>query len=205
MRPRHIIAFTLACAVLVAAVTDSIVLVVTGHRTFLTDSDLATPVQAIGVSVLLCSSYLSQAAVVYAERDRFAAGNRVTRWTRWPLLIGLLALGVVGLIVPKLVDWGLLPMPVSDALAGAALLLTFGSAVVLGLATLRRNPLGIGARVLAAILPMVAVTVLLALAGSALASPIFATVVSALGVSLLGVGVKSPSQGGRPQQTVSLS
>ncbi len=196
MRRHHVVAFTLATAVALAAIVDTIVLASTGHRTFLTDDAQATVAQSAALTLLLLSAYLSQALVIRAESARFAAGNRLVRATRWPLIAGLVVVSVgVGAVHPLILATGTTGtlLAVSDACAGIALLVVFGSAVVLGLATLRHNPLGIGARVLSALLPMVAVTVLLGFVATDLASPIFLSVVTGFGLALLGVRAEAPA------------
>src|SRR5690606_9039790 len=76
---------------------------------------------------------------------------------------------------------------VSGLLALLALVLTYGSALVLGLAVLRANPLGIGGRVLALIGPVIALIVVVGMVAPAWASPVWATVTAVAGTALLGV------------------
>lgn len=190
MERHHRVALPFAVAVTAAVTVDTVVLAATGQRTFLTDDEQQTTLaKSALVTLLLAGGYLTQAWVVHAEAARFARGNRVVRAARPALLTGLLMLLVGGLVVDPVADaTGGAAVAASDAAAGLALLLTGGSAVAIGLATLRRNPLGVGARVLATILPVAGLSVLLALVAPTVASPVFLSVVLALGIAALGVG-----------------
>ena len=121
---------------------------------------------------------------------RWQAG-RVARATRRPLLLGLgmLAAGS-GVVHPLELALDVEDGPVavvSGLLAGLSLLLVFVPLLVLGLATLRHNPFGVGARVLAALGPVVVLTVLLGVVAPDVASPVLLTGLALVGTSLIGV------------------
>ena len=89
----------------------------------------------------------------------------------------------------------------SGTLAFAALCATFLAAFVLGLALIGRNPLGVGGRLLAAIGPMVVLTVVLGLVALVVASLVFVTATLLGGLALLGVGAPAPAAR-QPRSTV---
>jgi hypothetical protein len=67
---------------------------------------------------------------------------------------------------------------------------------VLGLAVIRANPVGIGGRVLAWILPVTAMVVALAFLAPAYAHPGWVETVVNVGIALIGVGVVTRSTAG---------
>ncbi|MBI4944173.1 MAG: hypothetical protein HY830_25815 [Actinobacteria bacterium] len=196
MKRHHAVAVPLAALVAGLLVVDTVVLAVTGERTVVTDDAKGTRAESIAMGVLLGATLLGCIAVVVRERARFAAAPRVARLARVPLLVGLclLALGTT-VLHPVEVALGLDDGPfavVSGLLALASLLLVFVPLLVLGLATLRSNPFGIGARVLAAIGPVIVLTVLLAFVAPGVASPVLVTGLALVGTALLGVRAPQP-------------
>lgn len=198
MRSHHLVAVPLAAAVAALLVVDTVVVASTGERTVVTDDALGTPVTRALVGVLLAATVLACLAVVLRERALFEGAPRAARLARRPLLVGLAMLAVGGTLLRLLrqalglADDGPLTA-VSDALAGLALLLVFVPLLVVGLTTLRRNVFGLGGQVLAAIGPVVVLTVALAALAPDVASPVIVTGVALVGTSLLGVRAVRPA------------
>jgi hypothetical protein len=76
------------------------------------------------------------------------------------------------------------------------------SCLVLGIAVIPRNPLGIGARILSLLGPAVIATGLLAVIAPDLASPVYCTMVVLGGTALIGVGAK---QTGHPESRLTMT
>lgn len=191
MRTHHAVAVPLAALIAGLLAVDTVVVAVTGERTVVTDDEKGTLVTTLGMAVLLGATVLACCVVVAREKARFDAAGRVARATRRPLLagLGMLAAGS-GLVHPLELVLDVEDGPVaavSGLLAGLSLLLVFVPLLVLGLATLRHNPFGLGARVLAALGPVVVLTVLLGIVAPDVASPVLLTGLALVGTSLIGV------------------
>lgn len=179
-------------------IVDTVIVVTTGTRTVVTDNTgsalgpawlgtLTTAVLVLTIGLLVL--------IVRGERHRFAQAPAPARWAYPVLLFGLAFLFVGTVVIAPLlriagVDGG--PwLAASDAAALLCLLALFGSCLMIGLATLRRNPLGVGARVLALIVPAGLLTLILGLIDPSWASPVLMTATVLAGVALLGVGAPS--------------
>lgn len=201
MKTHHIVAATFAGINIALLVVDTVVVATTGQRTFITDDTQGSTASALVTGAMLGLTFLAMGWVVLRESDRFADARRVARWTRPVLLFGLFFIGAGFLTWYPLQtvagpDEGIL-YDVSGLVAFAVLTVVFASTLVLGLALLGRNPLGIGGSVLAGIGPVIGLTALLGVVAPTVASPIFTTMLVLAGVSLLGVRAEPAPQPAR--------
>lgn len=191
MRTHHAVAVPLAALIAGLLAVDTVVVAVTGERTVVTDDEQGTLVTTLGMALLLGATVLACCVVVAREKARFDVAGRVARATRRPLLVGLgMLVAGSGLfdLLELVLDVHNGPVAVvSGLLAGLSLILVFVPLLVLGLATLRHNPFGLGARVLAALGPVAALTVLLGIVAPDVASPVLLTGLALVGTSLIGV------------------
>lgn len=186
----HLAALVAATGTSAIALTDAVTHGITGHYSvFSDDSGVRSAVVASGLVHGL--TYVALLVVLLRERARFAASNRVARGARWIVMIslGFLALGFLTL-VPFLNPRGgdgpvatALNVLVGPAFAGMIL-----GSLVLGLALLRSAALGVGARVLACMLPVLGVTALLGWLAPDWAHPAYLETTLNFGIALLGVG-----------------
>ncbi len=192
------LALVLVGLLVTALIADTVIVVTTGTRTVVTDntgSALGPPWLGTVTAAALIVTVGLLLLIVRGERHRFAQAPAPARWAYPVLLFGLAALFVGTVVIAPLLrllgieggPW----MTASDAAAALCLAALFGSCLVIGLATLRRNPLGVGARVLALIVPAGLVTLVLGLIDPAWASPMLLTATVLAGVALLGVGAPS--------------
>jgi hypothetical protein len=191
MQTHHRIAVSASLLAVAALAVDTVVFVRTGERTVVTDDARLGASGRVASALALCLVFGLLAWVVARERSRFAAAPRLTRWSRRPLLVGLVVLAAgFGLLSPALIVAGFDEGPLYDAsglVAALALATMFVGALGTGLGTLRRNPLGVGGRLLSLIAPVLAATAVLAVLEPRWASPVYTTAVVLVGVSLLGV------------------
>lgn len=197
MHRHNTIAVTLASVAAASAAVDTVVLALSGHRTFVTDDERGTVFQSVLMSVFLGITFAALALVVAHERPAFSAGNRATRLMWRPLLAGLSLLALGGVVIHPAqllteTDDGLL-YNVSGLLAMIALALTFIPSLVLGLAGIRDNTLGLGGRVLRLVAPGLVLTAVLAALAPDYASPVYVTMLVLVGIALLGA-VRSPDK-----------
>ncbi|TIC88275.1 hypothetical protein E8D34_04865 [Nocardioides sp. GY 10113] len=203
MSTHHRVALATAVATVVLVVVDLVVSLVTGERTVITDDTQGPAAAGALMSVWLGLTFAALAAVVRGERAAFAAAPRAARWVRRPLLVGLVALAVGLTVVNPVqllagIDSGTF-YDASGLVALLCLLAVFVSVLVLGLALLRRNPLGIGGRILALVGPVIGATVLLAVVAPDLASPVFVTATVVLGIATLGLRPASSAAAADPE------
>jgi hypothetical protein len=191
MRKHHVVAVSAAAVLALSVLVDAVFIGVTGRNTFVTDDEAGPTAAAVAFTIFQALTYASLCWVLVAEAGLFAGANKAARISRRTLLagFGLLTFGTL-VLNPLLRLLGTDEGPlydVSGLLALLALVLTYGSALVLGLAVLRTNPLGIGARVLALIGPVIALIVVVGLVAPAWASPVWVTITAVAGTALLGV------------------
>lgn len=192
MKAHHIAALIGCVGLSGIALTDAFVQASTGHDSIFADD--AGPVAAVlGSDVWHGLTYAALTWVLIAEAARFATANRAARICRWVLVVCLAASAVsFVVIVPALLltDSGESAFAaVFGALGTPIFFGTILSAVVLGLAVVRRNPLGVGGRVLLLILPVTAIVVALAFLAPAYAHPGWVETAVNVGIALIGVGV----------------
>lgn len=192
MKAHHIAALIGCVGLSGIALTDAFVQATTGHDSIFADD--AGPVAAVlGSDVWHGLTYAALTWVLIAEAARFASANRVARICRWVLVV-CLAVSAVSfvVIVPALLltDSGESAFAAAFGVLGTPIFFgTILGAVVLGLAVVRRNPLGVGGRVLLLILPVTAIVIALAFLAPALAHPGWVETVVNVGLALIGVGV----------------
>lgn len=191
MRKHHLVAVSAAALLTLSVLIDAVVIGATGQNTFVTDDEAGPTAAAVAFTIFQALTYASLCWVLVAEAGQFASANKAARVCRRTLLAGIALLTFGTLVLNPLlrllgVDEGPL-YDVSGLLALLALVLTYGSALVLGLAVLRTNPLGIGGRVLALIAPVIALVAVVALVAPAWASPVWVTITVVVGTALLGV------------------
>lgn len=171
----------------------------TGHDSIFADD--AGPVGAIVASdVWHGLTYAALAWVLMAEAARFARANRVARSCRWVLVVCLAASAVsFVVIVPALLLTDSTESTFAAVFGTLGTPIFFGTivaAVVLGLALIRTNPVGVGGRVLALILPVTAIVIALAFLAPAYAHPGWIETVVNVGIALIGVAVGTRRAGG---------
>lgn len=215
MRKHHWPAAVLAAVLIVLLIVDRIIAVTTGEATFITDDSRGSTLSTLGMGALLGVTFLTLGWVVHSESARFAAARRPARVARPVLTVGLFLLGVGFLAVTPLQTLlGEEDSPVVRASALVALLALTAvslSCLVVGLAAIGRNPLGIGALVLSALGPAMVATGLLAVVAPDLASPVYCTMVVLGGTALIGVraqptgrrGSRAPLPASRPTNVTS--
>ncbi|HOZ59947.1 MAG TPA: hypothetical protein PKY70_17340 [Nakamurella multipartita] len=199
MKAHHITALVGCVGLSGIALTDAFVHATTGHDSIFAADD--GPVGAIVASdVWHGLTYAALTWVLIAEAARFAAANRVARICRWVLVVCLAAsaasfvLIVPALLLTKSTDGAF--GAIFGALGTPIFFGTILAAIVLGLALIRSNPVGIGGRVLVLILPVTAVIVALAFLAPAYAHPGWVETVVNFGIALVGVGVGAATGAG---------
>ncbi|WP_395727910.1 hypothetical protein [Nakamurella sp.] len=199
MKAHHIAALIGCVGLSGIALTDAFVQATTGHDSIFAADD--GPVGAIVASdVWHGLTYAALTWVLIAEAARFAAANRVARICRWVLVVCLAASAVSfvvivpALLVTESTDGAF--AAVFGALGTPIFFGTILAAVVLGLALIRTNPVGIGGRVLVLILPVTGIIIALAFLAPAYAHPGWVETVVNVGIALIGVGVAAPAVAG---------
>lgn len=194
MRKHHIIAAVFGWSTAAAVIVDTVIHGVTGRRTWITDDANASFAGGLASGLWMAATFLSLYAVLRAEGHRFAGTPKAARAARRVLLVclPLLALGV-GVISTVMDAVGITSGTAYDASGTLAFVtvVTFSlSALVLSVSIGRRNPLGLGGLVLRLLIPVALATGLLALvAPSGWASPAYCSVVTVVGLTLIGVRV----------------
>jgi len=174
------------------ALTDAVTHGVTGSYSPFADDSGQTG--AILVSYVVHGlAYLALAHVLRRESAAFAAAPRVARGARRVLLLCFAVLGV-GFLVPAPATYlaGAGEGALGSVWSMVGLLSLLGlllGATVLGLAVARRNPLGIGGRVLGALIPVLLATIPVGFLAPDWAHPAYLEPTINVGVALLGVGV----------------
>lgn len=192
------------------ALTDAVTHGVTGHYSAFADDSGVPVVTALG-GVAHGLTYLALCFVLVREVDRFRVTNRVARAARWVVLasLALLAPGFL-LVAPVLtfaeVDGGV-AYTIWGGVAGVAFLGMILGSLVLGLALLRTRSLGVGARVLSMMVPVLGLTLLVAWLAPDWAHPAYLEATLHFGIALLGVGATTSAVATEPNanQTAGLA
>jgi hypothetical protein len=173
------------------AITDAVAHGLTGEGGPFSEEAGTTSVLVVGM-VVHGLTYLALAHVLVREAPRFAGVNRVARATRCLLMGSLCVLAAAfTTVTPVTTAYDVTEGAfyyASGVVAAIAFLGLILGALVLGLALLRSRALGIGARLLALVLPVLAVTLLLQAVAPAWAHPAYLETTLQLGLALLGVG-----------------
>lgn len=191
MRRHHWIALAGAIGIFAISFTDAITQVVTGR-----DSAFATgegaPALQVASDLVHGACYAALVVVLASERARFAAARVAVRVARPILLVVCAALALGFLVVsPLLALTGAVGgLATAYEAAGTPLLMAMILAsLVIGLGTIRRNPLGLGGTVLAWLLPTVLLTVVAAILVPSVAHPFAVESVINIGIALIGARV----------------
>lgn len=198
MQKHHWPAVVLAGIGIVLLIVDRVIAVGTGEATFITDDSRGSMLSTLAMGALLGFTFLALGWVVHRESARFASARRSARLARPVLTYGLFVLGFGFLAVTPLQSLlGDEESPAAQVSALVALLALTAvslSCLVVGLAVIGRNPLGIGGRILSALGPAIVVTGLLAAFAPDLASPVYCTMVVLGGTALIGVRATPTAQ-----------
>jgi hypothetical protein len=211
MQKHHWPAVVLAGINIVLLTIDRVVAIGTGKPTFVTDDSRGGTATALAMGVLLGVTFLALGRVVRQESVRFETARRPARLARPVLTFGLLLLGVgflaVTVLQPLQGNEEDPALQASGVVAFLALTAVSVACLVVGVAVIGHNPLGIGGVVLSALGPAMVATGLLAVVAPALASPVYCTMVVLGGTALLGVGAKpvAPSARARALTVAGLS
>ena len=206
MKLHHKLALLGAAGTSAIALSDAVTHGLTGHYSVFADTSGNAPVQALG-QLLHGLTYLALSLVLVREATRFAALNRVARGCRWVVLVSLatLAPGFV-LVAPVLAITGLdagTPHAIWGVIAGVAFVAMILGSLVLGLALLPSRALGVGARVLALMLPVAGLTALIAWLASAWAHPAYLETTLHFGLATLGLGTAAVLRSADARSTMS--
>jgi hypothetical protein len=191
----HVVALISNLALGVIAMTDTVVKGTTGGSII----PLEDPATGSAVSLLLVINlvhgvaYAALVVVLLKERARFATANRFARVMRIALIVVCAALALPFLVLQPIALLGGIPvgsgfmLEVSTWVGTPAFIGAFLFSAALGFSLIRRNPLGIGGRVLLGVLPAFLLVIVLAFVSPAWAHPGIAEVVTGVGLALLGV------------------
>ncbi len=195
MRVHHVVAL-IGCAGLSSiALTDAFVQATAGHGSIFAD-DSGRLGAIVASDVWHGLTYAALAWVLVAEAGVFARSGGLARACRRVLLV-CLAVSAVSfvVVVPTLLLTDSMDGGFAAAFGAIGTPVFFGTilaAIVLGLAVLRDNPIGIGGRVLAWVLPVIAIVVALAFLAPAHAHPGWVETVVNVGIALIGVRAAAP-------------
>lgn len=183
----HRVALGCAAVTSAMALTDAVTHGLTGGPSPFGDESAGAAVSLV-TNLAHGGTYLALAWVLYAERDRLSATGPFSRVLAFVVAVSLTLLAFGFLVVLPVTDAvGREPGPVADGLFGAAFFgLIFGS-LVLGLSLLRSPGLRYAARTLAAMVPVLGVTLLLDVLGSGFAHPAYLETTLHFGLAILGV------------------
>jgi hypothetical protein len=175
------------------ALTDAITHGITGHGSVFADDSSHNSVILIGDAVHGLA-YVGLALVLRGTGGDFRTYGRVVRGVR-RLLVGAfaaLAADMLGMAPLVVLTGGFEDSPlvgVDEAFATTAFLAMLLGTLALGIATLRRNELGLGGQVLRLMLPVLLLTVGLGFLAPDWAHPGYLETTTNFGIALIGVGV----------------
>ncbi len=200
-KPHHVFALVAGTMVSVVALSDAVTKGLTGHGAF--DEGSQHPALILAASLVHTFTYLALLTVVVRERRRFIAANRFARVLRY-VLMACLGWFVLATVVLDPIFWlGGISMDssvgaIGGSVGSAAFLGMILSSLLLGLAVLRNNPLGIGGRILGAMAPVLGILVLLGFVANSWVHPAYLEVIINYGVALIGVGAAATYEPHRP-------
>lgn len=183
-RTVHQIAFLAAFGIVCIALFDAVTQGVTGHNSvFADDTDIVWLAQ-LG-NVLHGLAYTGAVAVLVMNRRRIVAVNRVAAAAYWPVLVAVAILGAGFLLVMPFLDLDAMPAAAGMVATPAFVVMLLG-APVLGLSLLRAPDMRPGNALLAAMVPILGLTILVGLLAPNWAHPAYLETASAFGLTLLG-------------------
>jgi hypothetical protein len=183
-RTVHQVAFFAALGIAGIALFDAATHGVTGHDSvFADDTDIVWLAQ-VG-NVLHGLAYAAAVGVLVMNRRRIVVVNRVAAAAYWPVLVAVAMLGTGFLLVMPFLNLDAMPVA-AEIVATAAFAVMLLGAPVLGLALLRAPDMFPGNALLAAMVPVLGLTILIGLLAPNWAHPAYLETASAFGLSLLG-------------------
>ena len=203
----HRVALAGALGLSAIALFDAVTHGLTGHWSAFSDDGQNPAIRAAGEAVHGLA-YAGAVWVLVAERRRLHANRRTTVFA-WVLALSFAALAAGFLVAaPFTAAAGARPaVAFFEPVIGAAFALQFLAAIGLGLALLRHAETGVGSRLLAATVPVLALTLVLASVAPAWAHPAYVETTTILGVALLGTAVRplraASDRTGSPERSLS--
>jgi hypothetical protein len=183
-RTVHQIAFLAAFGIASIALFDAATHGVTGHNSvFADDTDIVWLAQ-VG-NVLHGLAYTAAVAVLVTNRRRIVAVNRVAAAAYWPVLVAVAILGTGFVLVMPFLNLNAMPVAAGIVATAAFAVMLLGTPV-LGLSLLRAPDMRPGNVLLAAMLPVLGLTILIGLLAPNWAHPAYLETASAFGLALLG-------------------
>jgi hypothetical protein len=199
LQRHHVVALVTSAGLSSIALFDAATKIVTGHSSVFAD-DSGHERLIVAGSVVHGVAYVALLFCLYREREVFADTSRLLRILRSVLMTSFVLFGGLFLVASPLLYLltGRSSLP-EDGAAGIAFGIVATVAFVgmllggtlTGLTQLRRPTLGVGGRILVAMAPLFAVTVLLGFLAPDWAHPGYLEAALNLGVSLVGVGATS--------------
>ena len=186
MYTHHKLAVLGAAGVSAIALSDAVTHGLTGHYSMFAD-DSGNDLAIVVGDLIHAALYACLVIVLAREADRFDASNKVARLSRRVLVVAFGALSVCMAVPVSLMDQKSTPSDILGIIATIFFLAMILFSMTLGLAVLRSNPLGIGGRLLGAILPVLLFTIGVAFAAPDWAHPGYLEATINFGLALVGV------------------
>lgn len=202
---RHSLALIGATLTSAIALGDAVTHGLTGQSSVFASDSGATAWAVIG-GLIHGLTYAALCWVLVGERDRFATANRFARALRRVLIFTFAVMAVAFVVAGPILTMtgGSAESPALatfEVFGTAVFLVMILASLLLGLALLRNHSGGVGARLLAAITPVLAITVLLGFIAPDWTHPGYVETLIHFGVALLGVGVADRPVGPAPSAT----
>ena len=186
----HTAALTGAVVTSAIALFDAATHGITGHFSVFADDSDRPLLVALG-SLAHGLTYVALCFVLVREARQFSTVNRVAQAVRWVVIVSLALLAPGFLLVAPILTFADVTSGTAYTVWGGIAGLAFAGMIlgslVLGIALLRTRSLGIGARVLSLMAPVLGMTLLLAWLAPAWAHPAYLETTLHFGIALLGV------------------
>ncbi|QUY60804.1 Hypotetical protein [Gulosibacter molinativorax] len=208
----HFVALVANLALGAIAITDAIVQGTTGDS--IIPGSAPDPLTgglasaSLAMALVHGIAYVTIIVVLVNERSRFAETNVFARIMRIALIVTSAAMALAFLVAEPLSIFARIPkqsgflLEFSNWVTTPAFLGTFVFAAALGFALIRRNPLGVGSRVLLGVVPALLLLIVVGIAAPRWAHPGLVEVVTGVGLALVGVMPTSASTTAKPQPKV---
>ena len=200
----HRLALAGALGLSAIALFDAVTHGLTGHWSVFSDDGRTPTIRAAGEAVHGIA-YAGALWVLLAERRRIHVNRSATVFA-WVLSVAFAALAAGFLLAAPLTaadPAGPDPAALFEPVIGTAFALQFLAAIGLGLALVRHEETGVGSHLLAAMLPVLAVTLLLGAVAPGWAHPAYLETTTILGIALLGTAARpgrAASAGNLPRE-----